>query len=552
MASLTLALPEDNSLVPVTLRINDDLPSHIKGTATWNQGQSIRNPFTYKVSINDRETPVEFINNHWFILTFQWDGFHTKRSSLIAPENVFGLRSFPKQPTVPPSQTSSHAGFGYNPTAESLSESGRGSTVTQQSFSDAPEAPVLHIDTSVLQSEVPPNPAAPPVAQPHRNLNQSHNMTTVNPPPNGGGSLRGTALNIFTGNRDCSDAFLAEFHRYQLLNRNNAAMSNPFNCVLTTLLYIRGPVVDDWVSAQDQKLKRCLLDPLDVNHVPDTEETLWTEFEASFKSAWKDSEKLQSTYKQLMKLMMRDLDVDSYTATFERLALAAGWEADAQGTIERYRRGLRENVHRRILNRDREPVTMVEWIEAVRTEVHKIQRTAAAGLDFRSKNKPRDLGLFKPARLNTQTRHAARIRASFLWRSMPQPRSPNSHSRNSPTKNAFSTEKRAAVSGAARRAIWPGNARVIALKVHLLPLQQCPHIPHQTQSPQSASPWTTRPRTSQWPASSRLPLNSRALSKSQRSKKRWTTKNGVRTWMRTTWTQIFTVSGSKGRLPDSS
>lgn len=51
-----------------------------------------------------------------------------------------------------------------------------------------------------------------------------------------------------------------------------------------------------------------------------------------------------------MKLSMRDLDIDSYTATFERLALAAGWEADAQGTIERYRQGLRENLHRSILN----------------------------------------------------------------------------------------------------------------------------------------------------------------------------------------------------------
>src|ERR1700761_5768933 len=130
-----------------------------------------------------------------------------------------------------------------------------------------------------------------------------------------------------------------------------------------------------------------------VDYVSDTEESLWNEFKAAFKSAWKDSEKTQSAYELLMKLSMQDLDVDSYTATFERLALAAGWETDAQGTIERYRRGLQENVHRRILNRDREPVTMIEWVEAARAEVHKIRRTAAAGLDFRSKNKPsRDLG----------------------------------------------------------------------------------------------------------------------------------------------------------------
>ena len=37
----------------------------------------------------------------------------------------------------------------------------------------------------------------------------------------------------------------------------------------------------------------------------------------------------------------------------------------------------------------------VEWIEAACAEVHKIQRTAAAGLNFRSKNKPRDLRPFQ-------------------------------------------------------------------------------------------------------------------------------------------------------------
>ena len=46
-----------------------------------------------------------------------------------------------------------------------------------------------------------------------------------------------------------------------------------------------------------------------------------------------------------MKLTMKDLDVDTYTATFERLAAAAEWEAYAKGTIARYRFGLNEGVH---------------------------------------------------------------------------------------------------------------------------------------------------------------------------------------------------------------
>lgn len=50
---------------------------------------------------------------------------------------------------------------------------------------------------------------------------------------------------------------------------------------------------------------------------------------------------------------------------------------------------------------------MVEWIEAARAEVHKIRRTAAAGLDFRSKNKPsRDPSPFQTGQ--TQCTNATR------------------------------------------------------------------------------------------------------------------------------------------------
>ena len=35
-----------------------------------------------------------------------------------------------------------------------------------------------------------------------------------------------------------------------------------------------------------------------------------------------------------MKLTMKDLDMDSYIATFERLAAAAKWDVSAEGTID--------------------------------------------------------------------------------------------------------------------------------------------------------------------------------------------------------------------------
>jgi predicted ABC-class ATPase len=172
----------------------------------------------------------------------------------------------------------------------------------------------------------------------------SIDATNIAPPPQNGG-LKGIAPSIFTGDRSKTETFLNEFWRYRLLNRNNESIRVPFYRVLTALSYIRGPLVDDWVNACDRELER-RIDNRQPNAVDESDEALWTGFENAFKAAWKDTARTQSAYDQLMRLAMRDLDIDTYTATFERLATAAEWEPDAKGTIARYRAGLRENIHR--------------------------------------------------------------------------------------------------------------------------------------------------------------------------------------------------------------
>ena len=159
------------------------------------------------------------------------------------------------------------------------------------------------------------------------------------------------------------------------------------------LSYIKGDQVEDWIDGQAQKLEDCI-DTSRANYIRDTDEVLWREFETAFKSAWKDRAKMQSAYDQLKKLAMKDLNVDTYIATFNQLALAARWEADALGTIDKFADGLKDNVHRRVLNRETEPTTMEEWQDAARKETQKIRKPSSAGLDFRSKNKSRDIGPF--------------------------------------------------------------------------------------------------------------------------------------------------------------
>lgn len=68
---------------------------------------------------------------------------------------------------------------------------------------------------------------------------------------------------------------------YKLLNWNHEAISNPFNCVLTVLSYIKGECVEDWVDSQAQKLEQCI-NTTRAGYVADTDEVLWQEFELAF------------------------------------------------------------------------------------------------------------------------------------------------------------------------------------------------------------------------------------------------------------------------------
>jgi hypothetical protein len=216
--------------------------------------------------------------------------------------------------------------------------------------------------------------------------------------------MKGITPVIFNGDRSKSDAFWNEFRRYRLLNRKNESISVPFYRVLTILSYIRGPIVEDWVNSQAGLLEH-RVDTTQTPHVAETDEILWDEFETAFQSAWKDTAKTQSAYDQLMKLQMKDLEIDTYNTTFERLASATEWEPDAKGTIARYRAGLRENVHCRIVNRENLPTTMAQWKEPHRKEVGRIKELQSAGLIGPCQNQPHDQHVYQ-----TGNQHASHPR----------------------------------------------------------------------------------------------------------------------------------------------
>jgi hypothetical protein len=77
---------------------------------------------------------------------------------------------------------------------------------------------------------------------------------TVTAPPHSNRGMQGVPPSVF--NRTCSqaDKFWAQFRCYKLVNRTHNSMTKPFDRVLTMLMYIQGPMINDWVNAQEEHL----------------------------------------------------------------------------------------------------------------------------------------------------------------------------------------------------------------------------------------------------------------------------------------------------------
>jgi hypothetical protein len=54
----------DEVMIPVPTRLNDDLPPHVKGNIYWHLTQGC-----YYLPYEGNHTPMEFINDEWFVLT---------------------------------------------------------------------------------------------------------------------------------------------------------------------------------------------------------------------------------------------------------------------------------------------------------------------------------------------------------------------------------------------------------------------------------------------------------------------------------------------------
>ena len=406
---ITCTFHEDDPIV-APRRNSDDLPVHVKGIIRWYPDAQPQAGYYIprKYSPSGEFEPLEFINNQWFGLfrhpATSTTHLCTKASATIPIENRLGIGYWditdpehpnyvsgtieninidppsPPEPsstitiyTAPPENTPTPQTHYNSPTP--------GLTIASTStvnFPTAPSPTTIHIQTAPIQpTTMSASATGGRSGGGGGGGGGGGTAPAVAAAPNGG--LWGVQPPIFDGTRAHADDFWAQFRQYKMVNRTHDSMTKAYDRVLTALTYIRGPMINDWVNNQEKNLL-ARTDTTKPNHVREDDEVLWAEFETAFHDAWTDTSKKQNAYDQLMKLTMTGWDIDTYIATFERLALAAGWALDAEGTIVHFREGLSKGIHSKALDRDKIPRTMDEWKAAARTEVARAKEKYNAGL----------------------------------------------------------------------------------------------------------------------------------------------------------------------------
>ena len=316
MASLTVTWQPTDGFTPIVRQATDDLPAHIKGTAYWITHKTCPSGYYYAES-KQEPTPVEFINDAWYILHFSHAEriFGTCASYRIDPndQNVGLGRWYENDPANPANQ--------YTPTVQisttNLTEYRAPSPAISESDNDnhhsetwGPTADEPLDETIAVPGPLDESLAATlepvvslqgplPLDLPQETM--SVNVTTTAPaqnPPSSGG-MRRVPPTIFDGTRSKADDFWGQFQRFKLVNHAHEAMKVPFDRVLMALTYMRGPLINNWVDQQEKKLA-AQIDSTKHNHVREEDEVLWSEFETSFLDAWTDTSKKQNAYDQLM------------------------------------------------------------------------------------------------------------------------------------------------------------------------------------------------------------------------------------------------------------
>jgi len=121
-----------------------------------------------------------------------------------------------------------------------------------------------------------------------------------------------------------------------------------------------------WVNEVEDVMERELADT--TNTLTKNSVELWKTFLDTFDCDWTDTLNKEKAYQQLVNLKMKLGQLDEYILTFEQLAGIAGWDKDAPGTIEFFKKGPPTGLYHACLKREMLPQDMASWQKTARSE----------------------------------------------------------------------------------------------------------------------------------------------------------------------------------------
>jgi len=400
----------------ITVRRQDDLPAHVKSSslgrgAVWSTEPQNKPP-GYKCNVSGTLRAVEFINDAWYLLAYSalYGAYRTRARDRAPRENRYGLGWWtdeeliqqslppPLPPTTPevPQPVSRNPSGTYRVPQESSSEEEPEQEPEEDSESDTDShhtAHSSHLTHSILQITAPPPQTTVFFLTP-QNLPEPPQITQPPPPnpiplltpmlainattggasgaggttgtPQNGGGLKGISPTPFTGDRSQSAQFKREMLRFIKLNSEHELIKEYYSRILYCLTLFRGQSVMMWVNEVEDAMERELADT--TNTLTKKSEELWKTFLDTFDRDWTDTLNKEKAYQQLINLRMQPGQLDEYILTFERLAGIAGWDKDAPGTIEFFKKGLPLGLYQACLMRETIPKNMADWQKTARTE----------------------------------------------------------------------------------------------------------------------------------------------------------------------------------------
>ena len=178
------------------------------------------------------------------------------------------------------------------------------------------------------------------------------------------GALYGSPLPVFDRDTTKTKAFNLAVKGWRAVNGRKAVMKNPYTRTALILNFIRGKNVDDWVSHQFD----LLIERTTKLGIAETDEELWNLFVTDFETAFFNIGHKQKAYAELEGLKMTNDNLEQYISTFNRLLKQAGFQATDLGSVEQFKKGLKQRPQIACLKRATEPVTMEELQKAAKEE----------------------------------------------------------------------------------------------------------------------------------------------------------------------------------------